>query len=227
MGKLKGNQKGFAPIEALLVVVIIGLIGFIGWYVYRALNNTNNAYNAATTTSNNASPKFSSKKAKTKATAVKAPAPADATAGWTVVKSPDSSFSFKTPASWVSLTCEKSGGSASTVYIASDQSRLAVCQSDNTGEADLAMTADNSAAAAPQKQPTDQSFSYVSFTANGVKGYKATEVTGADDALLPNAKVITYSFFKNGKSFSAVYRQPKNNPDDSAVFEQIVQTWQF
>jgi hypothetical protein len=220
MSKLKDNQKGFGGVETLLIVVIIGLIGFVGWYVYRALNNTNNAYNAATTTSNNISPKFSSKKAKkTTTSTITAPA--------TAVKSPDGSFSFKIPTSWVSLTCEKSGGSASTVYIASSKSTLAACQSDNTGEADLTMTADNSAAAAPQKQGTDQSFSSESFTLNGTKGYKATEVTGANDALLPNTKIITYSFFSKGKSFFAIYRQAKNAANDTATFDQIVQTWKF
>ncbi len=223
MGKLKDNRQGFAVVETLLVVIIIALIGFVGWYVYHAMKNTNNAYNSATKTSSSKTPKFGTKN-KSTASSTKAP---DATAGWTTVKSPDGSFSFKTPPSWVSLTCDKSGGSASTVYIASSQGRLAACQSDNTGEASLAVTADNSAAAAPKKQGTDQSFSSESFTANGVKGYKATEVTGADDAILPNTKIITYNFLKNGKSFYASYRQPKGAADDAATFEQIVQTWQF
>jgi hypothetical protein len=224
MGKLKDNRQGFAAVETLLIIIIIALIGFVGWYVYRAMKNTNNAYNAATTTSNSNSPKFGTKAKKSTATTAK---PADTTAGWTTVKSPDSSFSFKTPPSWVSLTCEKSGGSASTVYIASRQARLAACQSDNVGEASLTKTADNSAASAPKKQGTDQSFSSVSFTANGVKGYKATEVTSADDALLPNTKIITYSFYSKSKSYFASYRQPQGAADDAATFEQIVQTWQF
>ena len=228
MGKLKNNQKGFGGVETLLIVVIIGLIGFVGWYVYHAMKNTNSAYKAATTTSNTASPKFSSKKAKkSTTTTTKASPTGDVTASWTAIKSPDGSFSFKAPTSWVSLTCEKSGGSASTVYIASSASTLAACQSDNTGEADLTMTADNSAGAAPQKQGTDQSFSSESFTLNGTKGYKATEVTGANDALLPNTKIITYSFLSKGKSFFAIYRQAKNATNDTATFDQIVQTWKF
>lgn len=225
--KLSSDRRGFAAVETLLVVVIIGLIGFVGWYVYHAMKNTNSAYKAATTTSNSASPKFSSKKAKKATASTVAPATGDVTAGWTAITSPDSSFSFKTPTNWVSLTCDKSGGSASTVYIASSASTLAACQSDNTGEADLTMTADNSAAAAPQKQGTDQSFSSESFTLNGTKGDKATEVTSADDALLPNTKIITYSFFSKGKSFFAAYRQAKNATNDTATFDQIVQTWKF
>lgn len=224
MGKLKGNRHGFAVVETLLIIVIVALIGFVGWYVYRAMKNTNNAYNTATNTSNSTAPKFGTRK---KTSKVVTPQAADATAGWTTVKSPDASFSFKTPPSWVSLACDKSGGSASTVYLASSQARLAACQSDNTGEASLAVTTDKSAAAAPKKQGTDQSFSYVSFTANGVKGYKATEVTSADDAILPNTKIITYSFYSKNKSYFASYRQPKGAADDSATFEQIVQSWQF
>jgi cytoskeletal protein RodZ len=221
MGKLKNDQNGFSAVEAVLIIVIAGMIGFVGWYVYRAMKNTNNAYSSSLADSTGSSAKFKHKSSK------KGAANADPTANWTTVKSPDASFTFKLPQSWVSLTCEKSGGSASTVYIASSQSYLAACQSDNTGEADLDMRADNSASAAPQKQSTDQSFTSESFTANGIKGYKATEVTAVDDALLPNTKIITYSFFSNGKSFYASYRQPSNGKDDTAVFEQIVQTWKF
>jgi hypothetical protein len=222
---MRRNQKGFGAVEGLLILVIVGLIGFVGWYVYRAMQNTNNAYNSATKTSASASPKFG--KAAKNSKSVAKPSKADPTAGWATLKSPDGSFNFKAPMGWVSLTCEKSGGSMSTVYMASSQSYLAACQSDNTGEADLDMRADNSAAAAPQKQPGDQSFSSVNFTVNGIKGYKATELTSAGDALLPNTKIITYSFFSGGKSFDASYRQPNNGPDDTATFEQIVQTWKF
>ena len=33
MGKIKDNQQGFSPVEAVLVLVIVGLVGFTGWYV--------------------------------------------------------------------------------------------------------------------------------------------------------------------------------------------------
>jgi hypothetical protein len=47
---MKNNQKGFGPVEGLLILVIIGLVGFIGWYVYHTKNNTNSTYNSATST---------------------------------------------------------------------------------------------------------------------------------------------------------------------------------
>jgi cytoskeletal protein RodZ len=215
---MKRNQRGFGAVEGLLILVIVGLIGFIGWYVYHAMKRTNNTYNTTTTSTSNL-PKFSTKAKTSKTT--------DITADWATIKSPDGSFSFKAPMTWVSLTCDKSGGSASTVYIASGQSYLAACQSDNSGEADLSMRAGNSAATAPQKQSTDQSLSSESFTLNGVKAYKTTEMTNADDVFLPNAKIITYSFYSGGKSFYASYRQANNGKDDTATFEQIVQTWKF
>ncbi len=40
------NQKGFAAVEALLIVLVIGLIGSVGWYVYQ---NNNNGKNNQTT----------------------------------------------------------------------------------------------------------------------------------------------------------------------------------
>lgn len=33
---MKLNQKGFSPIEGILIVIIIGIIGFVGYFVYNA-----------------------------------------------------------------------------------------------------------------------------------------------------------------------------------------------
>ncbi len=38
---LSTNQKGFSPVEGLLIFVIVGLIGFVGWYVMDSKDTTN------------------------------------------------------------------------------------------------------------------------------------------------------------------------------------------
>jgi hypothetical protein len=43
------NQKGFSPVEGLLILVIVGLIGFVGWFVWHSKNNTNSTNMKATT----------------------------------------------------------------------------------------------------------------------------------------------------------------------------------
>ncbi|GEM_PF-2187275 len=58
MSNFKNNQRGFSPVESILVLVIIAMIAGVGWYVYRAMKNTNNAYSSATVTSTSGSPKF-------------------------------------------------------------------------------------------------------------------------------------------------------------------------
>ena len=37
----KTNQRGYSPIEIVLVIVIVGLIAFIGWYVFHTKSDIN------------------------------------------------------------------------------------------------------------------------------------------------------------------------------------------
>jgi hypothetical protein len=41
------KQKGFAVLEAFLILVIVGIISFVGWYIWHAKQNTDMSYNAA------------------------------------------------------------------------------------------------------------------------------------------------------------------------------------
>src|SRR4051812_49120770 len=50
---MKRDQKGFAVVESMLLIIIVLLVGFIGYYVYHAKNNTNATYNNAANSSNN------------------------------------------------------------------------------------------------------------------------------------------------------------------------------
>ncbi len=50
------NQKGFAAMEAVLVVVILAIIGGTGYYVYQANNKATDTQNTAQTNANTAAP---------------------------------------------------------------------------------------------------------------------------------------------------------------------------
>ncbi|MBX4188664.1 hypothetical protein KW792_01020 [Candidatus Saccharibacteria bacterium] len=50
---MKRFQKGFAPLETILIIVIVGLLAFVCWYVFTSTSDTNNAYeNTANTQTN-------------------------------------------------------------------------------------------------------------------------------------------------------------------------------
>lgn len=56
----KKNQKGFAAVEAVLILVIVALVGFVAWYAFHTKNSANNTYNNAGNTQLNPAPKESS-----------------------------------------------------------------------------------------------------------------------------------------------------------------------
>jgi predicted lipoprotein with Yx(FWY)xxD motif len=47
MFRFKRTQKGFAPIETILIIVIVALIAFIAWYVFRTKSNTDSTLDLA------------------------------------------------------------------------------------------------------------------------------------------------------------------------------------
>lgn len=69
MSKFKRN--GFAPLETLLVLVIIAIIAFTAWFVFHTKSNTDSTYGTAANTQANSAP--AAKKTNTK---TPAPAPA-------------------------------------------------------------------------------------------------------------------------------------------------------
>jgi predicted lipoprotein with Yx(FWY)xxD motif len=46
----KNNQRGFSPIETVLVLVIVGLIAFIAWYVFHTKSSTDTTLGTAANT---------------------------------------------------------------------------------------------------------------------------------------------------------------------------------
>jgi predicted lipoprotein with Yx(FWY)xxD motif len=44
---LKKSQRGFAAVEALLIIVIVGLIAFVAWYAFNTKSSTDETLNNA------------------------------------------------------------------------------------------------------------------------------------------------------------------------------------
>jgi len=72
MKQLKQDQRGVGSVEVILIVVIVAIIGFVGWFVYHSKQNSDKALDAATSTSQNAGPRFKSKAVKPATTAAPA-----------------------------------------------------------------------------------------------------------------------------------------------------------
>lgn len=87
MGKLTKNQRGFAAIEAVLILVIVALVVGTGIYVYHAKHNADKTLNAASSAS--------STTASTKTTTKSSPY-----AGWKTYTLKKEKLSFQYPASW-------------------------------------------------------------------------------------------------------------------------------
>lgn len=72
--KIRIPEQGFAPLEAVLLLVIVVVVGFASWYVVHSKNSANNSYNNAANV--NTAAKNAAKKATTaKTNPVAAPAP--------------------------------------------------------------------------------------------------------------------------------------------------------
>ena len=59
------NDRGFGPIEIVLIVVIVLAVGFIGYYIYHSNKVVNNTYSSSKAISNSPAPKFSKIKSTT------------------------------------------------------------------------------------------------------------------------------------------------------------------
>ena len=87
------NQKGFALVEGLLILIVVGILAGTGWYVWNSRNNTDKSLDNTTKTS-----AFTKKPAKANVTS-EANIPAD----WPVYKDTTNNLSFSYPSSWNSI----------------------------------------------------------------------------------------------------------------------------
>jgi len=82
---MKKNEKGFAALEAVLVVIILGILGFTGWFVLNAKQNADKSLSSNTS----ATPVIKPGKAND-----------DAYAGWKTYTLKNEKLTFKYPSNW-------------------------------------------------------------------------------------------------------------------------------
>lgn len=203
------NQKGFAAIEAVLIVIILAIIGGTGYYVYQANNKSTDTQNAAQTNANSATPHKKSAKA-------------DATKDWTSYTSTAGKFSLKYPGTWVQPTnkdlCNPDTFDR-TLYLGPNSASVLKCATEYFGQINVTSVAGN--------QPAESEFDAAAFknivdknvTVSGVKGKRTSAVAKDQPGLVggyaAGTTVVKYSFYTNSNTYVATYIQAPKGSDPS------------
>lgn len=93
INKIQNNQKGFAVLEAIVIVVIIGVVGFTGWFVLNAKKSTDKSLAG----NNSAIPTYNKKTAKKKSDKTLAPVFSKLPTDWVEYKSDIDGLRFGYP----------------------------------------------------------------------------------------------------------------------------------
>ncbi|HZL07611.1 MAG TPA: hypothetical protein VFC50_00255 [Candidatus Dormibacteraeota bacterium] len=200
------SQRGFAAIEAILIIVAVAIIGGTGYYVYHANKKTNNTYNSATKTAQSSPSKVTKKKITA----------ADPTANWTAYKSATGQFSLKYPASWVQPTNKAACGAGffdRAVYLGPDTQSVLKCATEDFGQIQVASIAGNQVDVSKSKiSPVlYKNIVSTSATAAGVSGTRiaalAINQTSDLGGYPDNTVIVEYVFYANGNTYVAKYAQ--------------------
>jgi Tfp pilus assembly protein PilV len=198
------NNKGFALLEGLLILVVVGILGFTGWYVWSAKNKTNSTYNS---TGNSSAAKYTKKST---------PVTPDPTADWTSYSSKEGQFSLKYPKTWITAA-QPDQCSAGILLLGTDSKSVGACGSSNGGQISITSVAGDSQKDSELSSATTGSgnlgfedIKTSSVTVNDIKGEKqigtasGMEVQGPP-GLPKGTKVTKYIFFNNGRTYVATY----------------------
>lgn len=218
---LRKNQSGYGAIEAVLIVVVVGIIGGVGWYVWKSQNETKDTLDNLSSAQND--PQKAEKKAE--------PA-VDPTKDWIVFKSDKGKFTLKHPPSWVTAKdLDYCGGRA--LLVGADEKSVGVCASENGGQMVIqSMDGDNTSNYQLKNGFVNVKSSTINI--NGMDGTKSIgEAKGQQDGegipgLPDGTKVVSYSFFSKGITYTAMYTQLASYPNVLSDFELLVtKTLQF
>jgi type II secretory pathway pseudopilin PulG len=195
------NQSGFSVVEGLLILVIVGIIGATGWYVMQANKNTND-------TLNNSGLGSIAKSSKKKQTNPSLAPQAVSEDGWIVYSSKEGKFSLRYPSTWATPSHPESCAPGS-LLLGANSSTVGRCGSDSGSQ----MYVDSSEGDQRAKYVELTSANYPdlkteSVTVDGVTGKKQAgtyKVTAEGLGPSDGDKEVRYSFYTNGRTYSASY----------------------
>ena len=220
---MKKNQKGFALIEALLILIILLLIAFAGWWVWQSKAKISKTQED--TANSQSEPAKSDKKAAQK------PA-VDPTADWKAYSNADGQYSLKHPTSWVRASSPELC-TPTLFLVAGNAASVGKCASEGFGQMSVDSSAGNILSEAEFTATNYTDLQTEAVTVAGVAGKKQTgtyKQTGEDIGPGPQTgdKFVKYTFYTNGRTYSAVYAIKAAYPDVLSDFNTMVtKTLQF
>lgn len=212
---LRKNQSGFGAIEAILIVVIVGIIGGAGWYVWKSQSEANN------TLGNLSSAQNDPQKAEKKAVPT-----VDPTKDWVVFKSDAGKFSLKYPSSWV-VADRLDLCTEGSLLLGGDKNSVGRCASEDSGQIGIRSILGD------YRSNYDLSSGYTGIqskeiTVGSVKGFRYSGAASGqqDGEGIPGhkngTKVISYTFYSQGRTYNATYVQKDSYPDVLKDFDLMV-----
>ncbi len=205
--KLSHDQRGgLPPLLIILLVLLIALLGFAGWKVWD--NNRNNQ-----------------KVAESSETAVVEEDVA-------IIQPASGLYGVALPAGWVTNTCSDG---VDILMLAPNEELLGACNTESFGT--VSITANEGDGRESESVFVDDPmFSDVTYNSdinvNGLPGVKVS-YTVAEESLLGyppvGTHIIMYQLYDstNGQTYIVAYRQLPDQPDNTAIFTEIVESFEL
>jgi hypothetical protein len=216
---MKKNQSGFSAVEAFLILVIVGIIGGTGWYVLRANNNTNKTLNNAGLGT----------AAKTRKKTSPAPTPpVDPTSSWTSYSSKSGKYSLKYPSTWATSPIPPStcGVDDSNLLLGGDGKSVGKYCADSGGQIYINSASGDSRSNNILQSEEWKNITSTKVTVDGVQGNKQKGIANNQGDLLgalPDGSIIDrYTFYVNGRTYTANYEKLDSYPDVQNDFDMMV-----
>jgi hypothetical protein len=216
---MKRNQSGFSAVAGLLILVIVGIIGGTGWYVMQANKNTDSTLNKAG---------LGTATKSTKKTAPAPVPPADPTASWTAYSSKTGEYYLKYPSTWStpSVPASTCGGNDSLLLLGGNSSSLGIYCADGGGQIYVNSVSGDTRSNDILQSNGWKSITSAKVTVGGVQGDKQTGVAYNQGDLLgalPDGSTIDrYTFYTNGRTYTANYEKQSSYPDVQSDFDLMV-----